>query len=103
MSYLKHSLVQLLIHGVSEAHLVVQASYRVVVSSREHQGVRSFVRSVVTPHLLRWVSHQDHVKGFLMKQEYTSSHTYKLNLNDLIIKILQFKVQIDTSEFCGGN
>jgi hypothetical protein len=32
-----------------------------------------------------------------MKQEYTSAHTYKLNLNDLINKILQFK--FDTSEF----
>jgi hypothetical protein len=29
-----------------------------------------------------------------MKQEYTCAHTYKLNLNDLIIKILQFIVQI---------
>jgi hypothetical protein len=30
----------------------------------------------------------------LMKQECISAHTYKLNLNDLIIKILQLKVQI---------
>jgi hypothetical protein len=29
-----------------------------------------------------------------MKQEYTSAHTYKLNLNRLIIKILQFKIPI---------
>jgi hypothetical protein len=27
-----------------------------------------------------------------MKQKYTSAHTYKLNLNELIIKILQLKV-----------
>jgi hypothetical protein len=27
-----------------------------------------------------------------MKQEYTSAHTYKLNLHELIIQILQFKV-----------
>jgi hypothetical protein len=44
---------------------------------------------IVTTHLIRWVSHQDHIEEFLMKQEYTSAHTYKLNLNDLIIKILQ--------------
>jgi hypothetical protein len=42
--------------------------------------------------MIRWVSRQDHVEGFLMKQEYTSAHTYNLNLNSLIIKILQFKV-----------
>jgi hypothetical protein len=44
---------------------------------------------IVTPHLIRWVSRQDHVEGFLMKQEYISAHTYKLNLNEVILKILQ--------------
>jgi hypothetical protein len=34
------------------------------------------------------------MEEFLTKQEYTSAHTYKLNLNNLIIKIIQFKVQI---------
>jgi hypothetical protein len=29
-----------------------------------------------------------------MKQEYISAHTYKLNLNALKVKILQFKVLI---------
>jgi hypothetical protein len=29
-----------------------------------------------------------------MKQEYSSAHTYKLNLNALKDKILQFKVKI---------
>jgi hypothetical protein len=28
----------------------------------------------VTPHLLRWIVNQDLVKGFLPKQEYTSTH-----------------------------
>jgi hypothetical protein len=28
----------------------------------------------------------------LMNQEYTSADIYKLNLNELIIKILEFKV-----------
>jgi hypothetical protein len=48
----------------------------------------------VIPHLIRWVCHQDHVEGFLMKQEYTSAHIYKLNLNALKVKILQFNVQL---------
>jgi hypothetical protein len=30
----------------------------------------------------------------LLKQKYTSAHTYKLNLNALKVKILQSKVQI---------
>jgi hypothetical protein len=55
----------------------------------DNQGVGP---SLWHPHLIRWVSRQDHVKGFLMKQEYISAHTYKLNLTDLIIKILQIKV-----------
>jgi hypothetical protein len=38
----------------------------------------------VTPRLIRQVSHQDYFEGFLMNQEYTSAHTYKLDLNILI-------------------
>jgi hypothetical protein len=49
---------------------------------------------IVTPHLIRRVCRQDHVEGFLTKQEYTTAHTYKLNLNAMKVKILQFKVQI---------
>jgi hypothetical protein len=41
---------------------------------------------IVTPPT---VSHQDHIEGFLIKQEYTSADTYKLNLNVLKVKILQ--------------
>jgi hypothetical protein len=43
----------------------------------------------VTSHLIRRVSRQNHVEEFLMNQEYVSAHRYKLNLNELIIKILQ--------------
>jgi hypothetical protein len=35
---------------------------------------------------------QDHVEELLMKRKYTSAHTYKINLNALKVKILQFKV-----------
>jgi hypothetical protein len=40
-------------------------------------------RSLWHPHLIRRVSRQDHIERFLTKQENTSAHTYKLNLNAL--------------------
>jgi hypothetical protein len=40
------------------------------------------------PNLIRWVSQQDRVKGFLTMQEYTSAYAYKLNLNELKVKLL---------------
>jgi hypothetical protein len=46
----------------------------------------------VTPHLIRQVYHQYYVEGVLIKQEYTSADTYKLNLNALKVKILQISV-----------
>jgi hypothetical protein len=44
---------------------------------------------IVTPQFNKMGLSQDHVEGFLIKQEYTSAHTYKLNLNALKIKILE--------------
>jgi hypothetical protein len=32
---------------------------------------------------------QDHVKGFLMKQEFTSTHIQTININVLNVKLLQ--------------
>jgi hypothetical protein len=57
----------------------------------------------VTPCDKTQVSHQDHVKGFLIKQKYTSAHTYKLNINELIIQILQIQVSNSIQEgSCNG-
>jgi hypothetical protein len=39
------------------------------------------------PCLIRRVSRQDHVEGFLMKQEYTSAHTYKLHMEDVQVNV----------------
>jgi hypothetical protein len=51
-------------------------------------------RGVTTPICYDELVTTDHVEGFLMKQEFTCAQTYKLHLNDLVIKILQFEVQI---------
>jgi hypothetical protein len=40
----------------------------------------------------------------LTKQEYTSAHTYKLNLNELVVKIIKnFEFQIQYIRVTSGN
>jgi hypothetical protein len=43
MLHLEHSLIQFFIHGAGEVHLLMQASYWVTVSSKEHLGVGASV------------------------------------------------------------
>jgi hypothetical protein len=52
------------------------------------------------PHPIKMVCRSDYVKEFLTKQEYTSAHTYKLNLNaQKMLKYYKFSFKFDTLEF----